>query len=496
MADPLVLNRDPLVLTGWSPKVINGWSPKILKYSEDQPRDERGRFGSGGGGGNAVALTRMAEASRIANEHVTAHGDSQAQHDHVEGVKGSYTPERAALHEQILNEAMAKVADVPRDRQAIMLGGIPGAGKSSSFGTDAVKALGIDPHNFATVNPDDFKAALVEAGAVTPVQGLKPAEAAPVVHEESADLAAQFASRLMEQGTNVNYDITMGSRNSVQSRLDALRAAGYAPPDMIFVDTEPKIALDRAAARFGHQMVTPSGGRTVSEDFIAKVQAGIPLPNRGVFESVKAQSGRWALFDNSGSKIALVSQGVGTGATKSADRLSVELAKLAKGWQDQGRQDHGQFGTGTAGRQASDRALKDFRSTFEKAMGPGNPFTNHVSHYSATEMRAQGMVPLTANGGKTGVLVHDHGDGRIEATALYNVSDVPGAGRAILKDAIDNHGVNYVECYGPVLPELYKTLGFQVSERFPFDPSQAAPTWDYAQFDHPDYVTMRLPPKG
>lgn len=37
------------------------------------------------------------------------------------------------------------------------------------------------------------------------------------------------------------------------------------------------------------------------------------------------------------------------------------------------------------------------------------------------------MTPILRNDGKTGVLIHDHGDGRVEATALFNVG-TKGAG--------------------------------------------------------------------
>lgn len=103
------------------------------------------------------------------------------------------------------------------------------------------------------------------------------------------------------------------------------------------------------------------------------------------------------------------------------------------------------------------------------------------------------MKPLLSSDGKTGLLVHDHGDGRVEATALFSTSEVPGAGLELLKGAIDNEGVNYVECFGPVLPVLYGTLGFVADTTSSFDPQYAPSNWDSARFDSPDYVTMRIP---
>lgn len=97
------------------------------------------------------------------------------------------------------------------------------------------------------------------------------------------------------------------------------------------------------------------------------------------------------------------------------------------------------------------------------------------------------------NDGKTGVLVKDHGDGRIEATALFNTSDEKGAGLNVLKRAVDEAGVNYVECFGDTLPKLYSKLGFEVTDQFPFDAEQAPSDWDYEAFGEPDYYLMSLP---
>lgn len=133
----------------------------------------------------------------------------------------------------------------------------------------------------------------------------------------------------------------------------------------------------------------------------------------------------------------------------------------------------------------------EFHEKFESAF-KDSPYSAMVSHYSVAEMRDANMQPLTANDGKTGLLITDHGDGRIEAMSLYNVSDVPGAGVALLRDAIENHGVNYVECYGPYLNTIYEGLGFVDSDTAAFDPSMAASDWNSERFDEPDYHMMRL----
>jgi hypothetical protein len=122
----------------------------------------------------------------------------------------------------------------------------------------------------------------------------------------------------------------------------------------------------------------------------------------------------------------------------------------------------------------------------------GNSFVHHVTNHNPDEIRDHGMKPLTAHGGKTGLLVHDHGDGRVEATGLYNDGGPRGAGVDLLHHAIEHHGVNYVEAYGPHLPKLYRKAGFQTREQYPFDKELAHPDWDYGKFKSPNYHIMGL----
>lgn len=141
--------------------------------------------------------------------------------------------------------------------------------------------------------------------------------------------------------------------------------------------------------------------------------------------------------------------------------------------------------------QAVPAAAEEFHERFQAAFA-GSPFKNHVSHYSPEEIRAKRMTPLLARDGKVGCVIVDHGDGRIEASALFNNGGGPGAGVAMLREAVEKYGVNYVECYAGTLDKLYEKLGFEEISRSPFDPAFAAPDWNYAKFDRPDYVTMRL----
>ena len=130
-----------------------------------------------------------------------------------------------------------------------------------------------------------------------------------------------------------------------------------------------------------------------------------------------------------------------------------------------------------------------YKAAFERAFPAGSKYSAFVTHYTTEELSH--MTLLLANDGQTGQAIHDHGDGRIEATALFN-TDGKGEGIALLNRAIMEDGVNYLECYAPYLPQAYAKLGFAETGRYPFDPKQAAADWNYQDFGTPDYVTMAL----
>jgi hypothetical protein len=151
-----------------------------------------------------------------------------------------------------------------------------------------------------------------------------------------------------------------------------------------------------------------------------------------------------------------------------------------------------QPGGGIAERPISGVSSAAFREASERAL-QGSPYSAHVNHYTETELAEMKTLVLSVDG-RAGVAIKDHGDGRIEATGLFNQrGGPPGQGMRVLRYAISNEGVNYVECFGNYLPKLYARLGFEVDERFPFDPDQAPAGWNQERFDEPDYFTMRLP---
>lgn len=155
-----------------------------------------------------------------------------------------WLPERKALHNEIITQLMKKNAQVPRERQALMSGGLGGAGK----GHVLKGYTEYDVNRYATVNPDDIKEIMADMGMIPEVEGLSPMEASPLVHEEASYLSKRYADGLVERGTNIIYDITMSSESSTIKKLDLMHDNGY-EVDAVFVDIDPDESVQRAQKR-------------------------------------------------------------------------------------------------------------------------------------------------------------------------------------------------------------------------------------------------------
>jgi hypothetical protein len=212
-----------------------------------------------------------------------------------------WSPDRAEIHQQIIDDLYSAAADVSDGGQAIVAGGLGGAGKSTTLEGHA----GIDRSDYLTINPDDIKESLAKRGMIPPVKGLDPMERSALVHEESSQLARLLAERAYADRKNVIWDVTMSSRSSTARRIQQLRAAGYRNIEGVFVDIPVPTSVDRAQVRHRHGMEDYRngeglGGRYVPPDVIrANADATWGSVNRGVFEDLKSQFDQWKLYDNS-----------------------------------------------------------------------------------------------------------------------------------------------------------------------------------------------------
>jgi predicted ABC-type ATPase len=212
-----------------------------------------------------------------------------------------WTLERTRAHKRIIGDFYAEATDVPCSREAIIAGGLGGAGKTTVLD----KHAGIDRSAYLTINPDDFKDELARRKLLPEVPGLSPMEASSLAHEESSYLARQLARRAITDGKNIIWDITMSSSTSASRRIAELRNAGYEKINAIFIDIPIEASVTRAEARHRHNHDRYLAGQGVGGRFvpptITRQQADTDFGsvNRQVFEELKDEFDSWSIYDNS-----------------------------------------------------------------------------------------------------------------------------------------------------------------------------------------------------
>lgn len=205
-----------------------------------------------------------------------AHGDTHTRYAHPDGTPDKYVEERAAQHEQLLDDLMARYADVPKELRSVVMAGPPGAGKGhtikhqgSKFGMQSDDRG--NPTNFATVDPDALKQELIDRGMVPDDYGVSGPETAMITHEESSYLAKRLTLRLIAEGTNIVLDGTYGGGyNSQVKKVNQLKAAGYTVRGVL-IDGEVDNSLRQAGGRHKKAPTEPGGqyrGRYVPLDFV------------------------------------------------------------------------------------------------------------------------------------------------------------------------------------------------------------------------------------
>ena len=257
--------------------------------SADQPSIESGDFA----GHIEVLTTRLADAKMRGLDTDRLYTDPP---DHK-----SWSTERLAAQGEIIEDLYRGGGDVPCGGEAVLAGGLGGAGK----GTVLAKYAGIDTSRYLVIDPDRIKEQMAERGMIPEVEGLSPMECSVLVHEESSWIAANLAKRAYAEGRNVIWDITMSSLESTERRIDDLRAAGYHHVTGVFVDIPAEQSVQRALGRYRAGMERYShgvgqGGRYVPPAVILAQRTGEgQTVNRQVFETVKPRFDRWIVFDNS-----------------------------------------------------------------------------------------------------------------------------------------------------------------------------------------------------
>jgi predicted ABC-type ATPase len=219
----------------------------------------------------------------------------------IDGAGEIWIEERDRLHDSIIEDLYAKAADVPCEFNAIIAGGLGGAGKT----TVLTQYAGIDLSQYLMINPDAMKEEMSHRGMIPEVEGLSPMEASELVHEESSYLAGQLALRAQTDGKNLIWDITMSSEESVTKRINELASAGYTRIDGLFVDISVGTSLRRIESRHreGHDKYLVGdgpGGRYVPPEVIkSQEDPEWGSKNMRTFSAVKQRFYNWSIYDNS-----------------------------------------------------------------------------------------------------------------------------------------------------------------------------------------------------
>jgi chloramphenicol 3-O-phosphotransferase len=235
-------------------------------------------------------------------EQALRSGLATEQQHSLDGEGQVWSPERAALHTAIIKEYLAKQVDVPSQRQALFLGGLPGAGKSSLLRNHPE----IDRRNYAPLNPDEFKEMLAQHGAIPEVEGLSPMERAALVHEESAYLTDMAAGELERRGKNVVWDVTMKNHSITADRVNHLKYDRGYQVHAMFVDIPVEKSADRVMRRYRRGLEAyrkgsdPLGGRFVPRHVVLAGEARPGVSRaRETFEKLKPEFASWERYDGS-----------------------------------------------------------------------------------------------------------------------------------------------------------------------------------------------------
>ena len=221
---------------------------------------------------------------------------------------GRWTPEREKLHQAIVDDFLNKPG-VKADRKLLVLGGMPGAGKTTTLNSAAGQsALGVDLAEYVTVNSDEVKAEMIARGMVPDYPGLSPEESMGLIQAESYEIAQVVMRQAAKRGLNMAYDATL--RTAGQLGAPEAAIARHAPPGyettMVLVDVPVATALQRARDRYlGGDRYVPLGFISGMKSYNPKFDSA-PAEN---FEGFKRRVDKWAVFDNSGAGPVLVAQG-------------------------------------------------------------------------------------------------------------------------------------------------------------------------------------------
>jgi predicted ABC-type ATPase len=306
-------------LTGYS---IGGKAERMLVDLPDEVtkynphHDNAGRFTSGGAGGGAGATKPSAGPRKgMGDIPITPSmagemkgGSAEPYLVQNENGEWEFTPERQALHDKIVQEAVDGKPSVENPVYTVMGGG-PAAGKSTILKSGDVNI----PEGSVEVNADLCKEKLPEWQTAGDNR-------AGITHEESSYLAKRTQAAAFERSQHVVLDGTGDtSPSSMNKKIDAARDAGY-QVEAVYVTLPTDMAVKNA---YNRGLET---GRFVPEEVIRGTHAGVSE----TFPVIADRFDKVTLFDTSEmGKPKVIAKG-GGGVVDILDQVAYD-AFIAKG---------------------------------------------------------------------------------------------------------------------------------------------------------------------
>ena len=268
-------------------------------FNDAEARDDHGRWTDGGGEGDSPATKA---AKTIADNYHpggdrAGMGDVKISPEDAEALRapgttsapymrpdGTFTPERQALHDEIVRQVTSGVPSVAHPT-LYMTGGGPAAGKSEMLGAGDIDL----PDRYVHNDPDALKGMLPE---VQDMQHAGNPDWARLSHEESSYLSKRVTAAAYENHQDLVLDSTGDSSlRSLTGKIDKAHAAGYTV-EGDYISRDPEAAVQAALER------GVKTGRFVPESVIRNTYENL----RTVVPASVDKFDVFRLYDNNGPK--------------------------------------------------------------------------------------------------------------------------------------------------------------------------------------------------
>ncbi|MEU9699771.1 zeta toxin family protein [Streptomyces sp. NPDC047981] len=216
---------------------------------------------------------------------------------------GIWTPERARIHDALIERFKEQCRGKPRDGHAVLFtGGAPGSGKGraqrslpewqsqdSELGDELRRVHGVDLDDYVVLDPDEFKVQLFEHGGAPELPAaldrlsdgrrLAPSEKASLVHRESGHVQNLVETWARAEGYNLLYDQSLRAFDWTANLFADLEREGYDRRVVLSVEVPEEQCLAQNADRWltGRQRFDAGaewyGGRMAPEGFIRSLYA-------------------------------------------------------------------------------------------------------------------------------------------------------------------------------------------------------------------------------